>query len=1532
MSLQSWLRSFRARCVRSAIRRDVSAKRTNRLAELLEPRCLLAVTPLIVNNTDLLVQLESSDNVTLQADASGNLEILLSGSLVIATPTIAVNTLTSISVFGGDGPNRIDLTNVTVAAFDAALTVTVNGGDGNDTILGSEFADSLIGGNGADSLVGALADDTLEGGNGLDTLVGGVANDSLFGGDGADSISGDAGDDTIVGGNGADNISGGDGLDSINGGDGADTLSGNAGEDTLSGDNGNDSLLGGTEDDSILGGAGNDTASGGDGDDTISGNLGNDSLDGDDGLDSIDGNDGNDIINGGDGDDTLNGGTGHDTALGASGNDSLLGGAGNDLLGGGLDDDTVLGQAGNDTLFGGAGTDSLDGGAGNDLLQSLGASLSIAATSMFTEGDTGTTQGTITVTLAQASPQTIRVSFRTENGTALAGSDYQAKSGLLTFAPGVVSQTISIGVIGDTLLEGSEDFRVILSNPQNSVLDQAVCVVTILDNEGASSQTASAADLARMQQSRFAETARRITAEVAADPQSKPKQWILSLKAGVSPITFAKALGLPPLAPTGHLLDTYTVTFSEDHQASQLPHKLAGHTDVAFFYPLVGSEVSTRLIPNDPLFPDQWHLRNTGQTGGTVGADANVELAWDTFLGSGVVIGIVDDGLQHTHPDLNPNYVAALSFDFLGNDTDPTPVGGADHGTAVAGVAAARGFNALGVTGSAPSASLAGLRLVDFGQTDLLTGNALTFQNQNIDIYNNSWGPADDGQSLDAMTPLTLAAVQAGTTSGRGGLGSIYTWAAGNGLGNNDNVNYDGFANSRFVIAVAAVDDDGVQAPYSEPGAPILVTAYSSGTGVGITTTDLVGTAGSANGDYRNDFGGTSSATPLVSGVIALMLEANPNLTYRDVKHILVDTAEQNDPTDADWVLNGAGHLVNHQYGFGAIDALASVNAATTHVNVAAETTVISSTITVNAAIPDNSPAGVTSLVNIAQDIDIEMLEVTFDATHTARGNLEVILTSPAGTQSILAEDRNDPNADYTNWIFTSARHWDESTQGTWTLQVRDLVAGTVGTFDSWQISFYGTVPQAPPPGPGPGPAPGPGAGSADTEGDTLTGSDGNDTIVGADGDDFINGMAGNDSLSGGAGNDDLFGGAGNDTLDGGADDDTVNGQGGNDQLAGGAGSDTFVWNGNGDGQDTLSSLSGYDRVRVQGTAAANNYVVSQVSGQIRITDGIASLDVSPIIQVVDIFAGEGNDTITIGALDRVRTATLLTVNGEDGNDRINSNGANIGLIRVSLVGGPDDDTLTGSSGIDSLDGGDGDDSLNGQGGNDLIFGGLGDDTIAGGAGNDRIFAGDGNDSIDAGAGDDSVIGDVGADTINGSDGNDTLDGGDGTDTINGGSGNDSILGGNEADALNGSTGNDTVLGGSGDDTIIGENGNDKLSGEDGNDSILGFDGDDTINGGDGDDTLDGGNGNDLVGGGNGDDLMNGAAGNDTLTGGDGNDTIAGGAGNDVLLGDEGDDSLNGQGSTDIINPGEGSDTVLDPIDEIDTTFTLSAALLAALA
>ncbi|HUR53852.1 MAG TPA: proprotein convertase P-domain-containing protein, partial [Gemmataceae bacterium] len=248
------------------------------------------------------------------------------------------------------------------------------------------------------------------------------------------------------------------------------------------------------------------------------------------------------------------------------------------------------------------------------------------------------------------------------------------------------------------------------------------------------------------------------------------------------------------------------------------------------------------------------------------------------------------------------------------------------------------------------------------------------------------------------------------------------------------------------------------------PGAPIFVSAFGGDDLPGITTTDLVGTAGdnknaSPGGDYNSDFGGTSAAAPEVSGVVALMLQVNPGLTWRDVKHILADTAVKNDPTDPGWVRNGAGHWVNHKYGFGQVDAAAAVRAAAGWRNVGAEQVVAPDAVAVGRTIPDNNGGtGVTSPVTIDALIRVETVEVMFNASTTRRGDLRVVLTSPDGTQSVLAEPHADTGANYPVWTFTSTHHWDEISRGTWTLRVTDEQGGTVGTFNSWKLSLYGTA------------------------------------------------------------------------------------------------------------------------------------------------------------------------------------------------------------------------------------------------------------------------------------------------------------------------------------------------------------------------------------------------------------------------------------------------------------------------------------------
>ena len=485
----------------------------------------------------------------------------------------------------------------------------------------------------------------------------------------------------------------------------------------------------------------------------------------------------------------------------------------------------------------------------------------------------------------------------------------------------------------------------------------------------------------------------------------------------------------------------------------------------------------TRDTPNDPLVSGQWHLGNIGQSGGTLGADLNVKPWWNfagaSRLGAGVNIAVVDDGLQTAHPDLAANYIAALSFDINSGDSDPNPGAIDFHGTAVAGVAAGVGNNGVGITGVAPRSRISGIRLVAAPATDEQEATGLTYRNNNQSgagtnhIYTNSWGPSDDGFTIEAPGPLTRAAMANAVATGRGGKGSIFVWAAGNG-GSADNSNFDGYANSRFAIAVAATTNQGVHPLYSERGANVMVNAPSSGGTLSVTTSDRTSTSGynstsGTAGDYTSTFGGTSAAAPAVAGAVALMLEANPNLGWRDVKHILVRTAQQNDPTDPDWTINAAGRKHNDNYGFGRVDVNAAANLAKTWVNVGSEGSATVSK-TVNQAIPDGlgglDPSFgpfLESTIEITQPIKVETVEVAVDVTHPYRGDLEFELVAPTGTSSILGTTREDSGDDFRNWVFTTVRDWDEVSTGLWTLRIHDGFANDAGTLNGWSLSVFGT-------------------------------------------------------------------------------------------------------------------------------------------------------------------------------------------------------------------------------------------------------------------------------------------------------------------------------------------------------------------------------------------------------------------------------------------------------------------------------------------
>lgn len=487
-------------------------------------------------------------------------------------------------------------------------------------------------------------------------------------------------------------------------------------------------------------------------------------------------------------------------------------------------------------------------------------------------------------------------------------------------------------------------------------------------------------------------------------------------------------------------------------------------------------------VVDDPLYADQWHLNNTGQQGAAAGEHMNVESAWVTNKGTGVRIAVVDDGLDIGHEDLSANIAATgLSYNYVTGSSDPSydvndP--GSSHGTAVAGIAAARDWNGMGVRGAAPRANLVGYNMLQ-NSTASNIADAMTRGSAAVHISSNSWGPPDDGD-LQPSSSAWRTAINTGLTSGRNGLGTIYTFAAGNGgdnlVGPADNSNYDGQANYYGVIAVAAVNDQGKQASYSEPGANVWISAPGGEycDTHAITTTDRSGAAG--ENSYNNIFGyqdyadlnytkcmnGTSAATPAAAGVIALLLEANPNLGWRDVRLILAESARQNDAADAGWWTTGGIYNFNHKYGFGVVDAGAAVTLASGWTNVGPQLLHSTTLASPNLPIPDNNGTGVSHTITVAGSgiSSIEYIEITFSASnHPYAGDLAITLTSQAGAVSQLAETHlcpARPCVTYNGWVFGSARHLGEAADGDWTLTVRDGGPVDTGTFQSWKLKFYG--------------------------------------------------------------------------------------------------------------------------------------------------------------------------------------------------------------------------------------------------------------------------------------------------------------------------------------------------------------------------------------------------------------------------------------------------------------------------------------------
>ena len=873
------------------------------------------------------------------------------------------------------------------------------------------------------------------------------------------------------------------------------------------------------------------------------------------------------------------------------------------------------------------------------------------------------------------------------------------------------------------------------------------------------------------------------------------------------------------------------------------------------------------LVPNDPLYPQQWHFALIGGTQGQAG----MEELWNSYTGAGVSVGIYDDGIDFAHEDLAANYDASLHF-----TTGGVTYGGAFqqpgvHGTAVAGIVAAAGDNDTGVVGVAWGASLTSVNLLADGIGGLQNEVAAMQWAGNFDVMNNSWGYSDlfaSGQDLygsgwHAQDAASFAHV---ATFGRDGLGTIVVKSAGN-----ESTSADGEAPNlaRWSITVGAVDSNGDKFGYSNFGHSLLISAPAAS-----VTTDVTGSAGYASGNYTQTFGGTSAAGPVVAGVAALMLEANPNLGWADVQEILALSASHTGSDfgqaasgfePAAWFSNGAatwnggGLSYSTSYGYGMVNAPAAVHLAESWAVIfdtprtsENELSFSDGTGTIDAPIGLDGPLEITFEIEGA--LVISAIEFTLSMTHDYPGALEMSLISEDGTEFAFYDGAIDASIEpgAFDWTFVIQAANGMASEGTWTLVIENFEPefGETGTLHSAELALYGYSTDMP--------------------------------TVYTFTDDFLHYAAVEEERT---------------------------------TIGDGDTSDAWL---------NLAAVTGFVEVNLGTDGAFAQEFLIRVDGDVWATDGA---------DFGNLYLGYGGSVVVGNELDNVIHAAggANEIWGEAGNNTlIGGDGDD------TIFGGTGDDSIRGGGGDDLIDLREGGNNVVwGVSGNNTIYGGAGDDTINGSVGNNLIdVSAGGNNTVWAQAGDDTIIGGAGNDTIGAGNGNNLIDlreGGDnvvsarpGNDTIHGGAGNDSINGGVGDNVIDMSAGgNNIVWARAGDDTIIGGAGDDRIGGGEGNNFIdVSAGGNNVVYGRPGDDTLIGGAGNDTLWGGAGNNLIDASAGGDNrIWGRAGSDTIIGGAGDDTITAGSGDNILTGGGGADVFvfwGRNEG-DTMITDFDAADT-------------
>ncbi|KAM4704462.1 proprotein convertase subtilisin/kexin type 7 isoform 1-T2 [Rhinophrynus dorsalis] len=536
----------------------------------------------------------------------------------------------------------------------------------------------------------------------------------------------------------------------------------------------------------------------------------------------------------------------------------------------------------------------------------------------------------------------------------------------------------------------------------------------------------------------------------------------------------SKASGLENRGVIGELRDHYLFAYTGSRQchddARRKAHSLfTKHDSIRWFSEQKLLKRSKRSLHfNDPKYPQQWHLHNARKPG----MDINVTGVWErNVTGQGVTVVVVDDGVQYTNQDILPNYSPEGSYDLNSNDPDPMPHpddhSDNHHGTRCAGEIAAVPNNSFCAVGVAYGSRVAGIRVLDGPLTDSMEAIAFNKHYQINDIYSCSWGPDDDGKTVDGPHQLGKAALQHGVIAGRKGFGSIFVVASGNGGQYNDNCNYDGYANSIYTVTIGAVNEAGKMPFYAEECASMLAVTFSSGDRMmrSIVTSDWNLQKGTGCTEGHT---GTSAAAPIAAGMIALMLQVRPCLTWRDVQHIIVFTATKYEDRQAAWETNGAGFSHSHQHGFGLLNAWRLTNAAKVWESVPYLASYVSPVFKENRQIPlvpnrlELSWNVTSADLQLSGMSTLEHVAVTVSMSHPRRGNVEMRLFCPSGISSLIGATRSidtDPSG-FTDWTFSTVRCWGESAEGTYRLLVSDIGDESLraGIMQQWQLTLYGSI------------------------------------------------------------------------------------------------------------------------------------------------------------------------------------------------------------------------------------------------------------------------------------------------------------------------------------------------------------------------------------------------------------------------------------------------------------------------------------------